>query len=147
MPLRFSYGNLPFEEVRAFLMETDEEFPTPLSTHVDIDSYARKLSDFSDFAVCRDGQDIVGMISCYTNQPPLGYISNVCVKKPYQAQKVFSKLFHLLRRNAKELGISYLRLEVDADNENARRIYEHYGFRTLEARPDSRKLLMELNLG
>ena len=147
MPFRFSYGDLSFGEVRTFLLETDAEFPTPLSAHVDIDSYAWKLSEFSDFAVCRDGEDIVGMISCYTNQPPLGYISNACVKKQYQARKVFSKLFRLLLTNAKERGASCLRLEVDADNENARRIYEHYGFRTLEARPESRKLLMELNLG
>ncbi len=146
MPLRFSYGDLPFEEVRTFLLETDAEFPTPLSAHVDIDSYAKKLAEFSDFAICRDGEDIVGMISCYTNQPPLGYISNVCVKKQYQARKVFSKLFRLLLTNAKELGASCLRLEVDVDNDNARQIYEHYGFRILEARPDSRKLIMELNL-
>lgn len=147
MPLRFIYGNLSFEEVRTFLLETDDEFPTPLSAHVDIDSYARKLSEFSDFAVCWDGEDIVGMISCYTNRPPLGYISNVCVKKKYQAQKVFSRLLHLLRTNAKERGISHLQLEVDVENGNARQIYEHYGFRVLEIRPDSRKSLMELILG
>ena len=146
MPLLFSYGKLPVEEVRTFLWETDGEFPTPLSAHVDIDSYAGKLSEFSDFAVCRDGEDMVGMISCYTNQPPLGYISNVCVKKPYQARKVFSRLLQLLRTNVKEPGISRLRLEVDVDNDKARRIYGHYGFRILETRPDSRKVLMELDL-
>jgi ribosomal protein S18 acetylase RimI-like enzyme len=146
MPLRFSYGKLTFEEVREFLLETDNEFPTPLSAHVDIDAYAKKLSEFSDFSICRDGDSIVGMISCYTNRPPIGYISNACIKKQYQAQKVFSKLFHQLVNNAKDRGILRIQLEVDTDNDYARRIYEHYGFRELSISPETCKSLMELEL-
>ena len=43
-------------------METDGDFLTPLSTHINIDVYAKKLSEFSDFAFCRDNESIVGMI-------------------------------------------------------------------------------------
>lgn len=147
MTLLFSYGNLSYEEVRQFLLETDNEFPTPLSEHVDIDAYARKLSLFSDFAVCRDQDHIIGMISCYTNRPPLGYISNVCVKKQYQRRKVFSRLFCHLLTNMKDREITRLLLEVAADNDNAHSVYEHIGFRELEIRSDTGKSLMELNLG
>lgn len=143
MPLLYTYGPLPFEEVRTFLLETNDEFLTPLSAHVDIDAYAKKLSDFSDFAICRDGESIIGMISCYTNRPPVGYISNVCVKRQYQGQRVFSRLFHLLIAHLKERDINCLRLEVNVENDDARRIYEHYGFREIEFRPDSHKSLME----
>lgn len=146
MALRYSCGKLSFQEVRTFLLETDKEFPTPLSSRVDIDVYARKLSEFSDFSLCWDGNSIVGMISCYMNRPPLGYISNACVKKQYQANKVFSKLFHQLLTQAKERGILRFQLEVDAENDNARRVYEHYGFREVEISPDSGKQRMELVL-
>lgn len=146
MSLSYTYGRLPFEKVRTFLQETDNEFPTPLSVRVDIDAYAKKLSEFSEFSLCRDGESIVGMISCYTNRPPLGYMTHACVKKQYQARKVFSKLFQQLRDNAKERGILRFQLEVDADNSHARRIYEHYGFRDVEFRPETRKSLMELEL-
>lgn len=146
MALRFSYGKLTFEEVRQFLQETDKEFPTPLSARVGIDAYAKKLSEFSDFSICCDGESIVGMICCYTNQPPIGYMSNACIKSEYQAQKVFSRLFHQLLINAKERGILRFQLEVDANNYNARRIYEHYGFRELSINPETRKSLMELEL-
>ena len=146
MSLSYTYGRLPFEEVRTFLQEMDNEFPTPLSVRVDIDAYAKKLSEFSEFSLCRDGESIVGMISCYTNRPPLGYMTHACVKKQYQARKVFSKLFQQLRDNAKERGILRFQLEVDADNSHARRIYEHYGFREVEFRPETRKSLMELEL-
>lgn len=146
MSLLYTYGRLSFEEVRAFLLETDDEFPTPLSARVNIDAYAKKLAEFSEFSFCRDGESIIGMISCYTNRPPLGYMTHACVKKQYQARKVFSKLFQQLRDNAKERGILRFQLEVDADNSNARRIYEHYGFRDVEFRPETRKSLMELEL-
>ena len=146
MSLLYTYGRLSFEKVRAFLLETDDEFPTPLSARVDINSYAKKLSEFSEFSLCQDGESIVGMISCYTNRPPLGYMTHACVKKQYQARKVFSKLFQQLRDNAKERGILRFQLEVDADNSHARRIYEHYGFREVEYRPETHKSLMELEL-
>jgi ribosomal protein S18 acetylase RimI-like enzyme len=51
-----------------------------------------------------------------------------------------------LRDNAKECGILRFQLEVDADNSHARRIYEHYGLREVEYRPETRKSLMELEL-
>ena len=146
MPLQFSYEKLSYEEVRMFLIETNDEFLTPLSMSVDIDEYAKKLSEFSDFSICRDSGSIIGMISCYTNQPPVGYISNVCVKSLYQGQKVFSILFHHLLPNLKGLGIHRIRLEVDFENENAHSIYRHFGFRVVEARPESQRFLMEMEV-
>lgn len=143
MPLKFSYGKLTFEEVREFLLETDKEFPTPLSTHVDIDVYAKKLSDFSDFSICRDGDDIVGMISCYTNRPPIGYISNVCIKSSYQGQRIFSVLFHKLVDQVKEHGITLIRLEVDKNNTKAKDVYLHCGFIVVAC---GNKLILDLKL-
>lgn len=143
MPLLYTYGRLSFDEVRAFLLETDNEFPTPLSTSVNIDAYAKKLSDFSDFALCRDGQTIIGMISCYTNRPPMGYISNVCVKKGYQRKGVFRRLFGLLTERIADKEIKTLRLEVDNDNPIALKAYLDSGFLVKEIREGSPKVLME----
>ena len=140
----FSYGKLSFEEVRRFLMETDQEFLTPLSTHINIDAYAKKLSLYSDFSICRDDKSIVGMISCYTNQPPMGYISNVCVKKQYQDQRVFSRLYRTLLHQVELRGISIIRLEVDSRNEKAQSVYRHFGFNSLETDAVSGKILMEV---
>lgn len=146
MALEFLYGRLSFEEVMNFLQETDFEYPIPLSTRVNIEDYAKKLSDLSDFSICKDGNVIVGMISCYTNQPPLGYISNVCIKKDYQGKKLFSVLFQLLLNNIKDKGIHILRLMVDFNNLNAQTIYLHFGFLPVEKNSYSRKLLMELKI-
>lgn len=143
MSLLFSYGKLTFEEVRQFLQETDNEFPTPLSARVDIDAYAKKLSEFSDFSICRDGESIVGMISCYTNRPPIGYISNVCIMSAYQGLRVFSELFHRLVDKVKGNGIKIIRLEVDSNNTKAKDVYIHCGFSVVAC---DNKCILELNL-
>lgn len=144
--LRFGYSSLSFEEVYSFLLETDAEFLAPLSLRVNLKSYARKLSEYSDFSLCYEEDQLVGMISCYTNQPPIGYISNVCVKKQYQGRGVFSTMFQGLLYNMESRGIHILRLEVDCQNDIAYGIYRHVGFQELEYRSDTDKVLMELVL-
>ena len=146
-PLLFSFSTLPYQEVRDFLLETNNEFPTPLSESVDINEYAAKLSKLSVFSLCRipDGE-IIGMISCYINRPPVGYISNACVKSSYQGKGIFTSLFSLLKEKASDQAISSLRLEVEESNQKALDIYLHLGFTVLERRECTHKLLLGLNI-
>lgn len=126
--MKYSFSKLSFEQVHKFLIETDNEFATPLSSKVNIEEYAKKLSDFSHFAYCTDDDNIIGMISCYVNNPPLGYISNVCVKSEYQNMGIFSSMFSTLIDSLKQLGIKILKLEVDNDNTKAQKVYLKKGF-------------------
>lgn len=126
--MKYSFSKLSFEQVHKFLMETDNEFATPLSSKVNVEEYAKKLSKFSHFAYCTDDDNIIGMISCYANNPPLGYISNVCVKSEYQNSGVFSSMFNTLIKSLKDLGIKTLRLEVDNNNTKAQEVYLRKGF-------------------
>lgn len=144
MSLQYTYCKLSFEETRAFLLETNTEYPTPLSSKVDIESYAKKLSEYSDFSICMNEKGIIGMISCYTNRPPIGFISNVCVMDKFQGKGVFSHMFKNLISHVKDLGIRTLRLEVDINNERAQSIYIRHGFNMVETNINSSKLLMEL---
>lgn len=86
------------------------------------------------------------MISCYTNQPPVGYISNACVKKDYQGAGVFSELLHMLISKVKENDVSALRLEVDDTSDIAQEIYFHLGFVIIQSRADLGKILLELKI-
>lgn len=140
--MEFRFGDLTFEQVLAFLLDTDKEFQHPLSEKVNLEEYARKLSLCSSFSYCIGQDEIIGMISCYTNQPPEGYISNVCVKSAYQGQGVFSKLLDELIEKTSTLGIKRLKLEVNDDNENAIRIYEKRGFHTVEKASQFSKYMM-----
>ena len=122
------FGDLEVEQVLAFLYETDKEFQRPLSEKVNLEEYARKLSQYSSFSYCIEQDEIIGMISCYTNRPPEGYISNVCVKSNYQGLGVFDKMFNVLVERLHVLGINKLKLEVDDDNVDAQLVYLKKGF-------------------
>ena len=126
--MNIKFGCLDFDKVLKFLIDTDNEFQSPLSTKVNLEEYARKLSAFSSFAYCEEDGDIAGMISCYTNSPPSGYISNVCIKKKHQGKGLFSQMFSVLLQNCKSIGIGVIRLEVNNDNISAQNIYRHTGF-------------------
>ena len=60
------------EEIRDFFYQTDSVFDIPISQRVNIDDYTLKLFNYSSFYVCYNDEEIVGMISCYINQPPIG---------------------------------------------------------------------------
>lgn len=127
--MKYLFSKLSFEQVYKFLCETDKVFATPLSSKVNIDDYAKKLSDFSHFVYCTNDDDhIIGMISCYINNPPVGYISNVCVKSEYQNKGVFSLMFSTLVDSLKKLQINILKLEVDDNNSIAQDVYSRKGF-------------------
>ena len=143
--MKCSFSKLSFEQVRQFLWETDNEFSTPLSSKVNIDDYAKKLSDFSHFAYCVDGDQIIGMISCYTNNPPVGYISNVCVKSEYQNKGIFSVMFSILIDSLKDLEIKILKLEVDDNNAKAQDVYLRKGF-SVSSKASEHSKYMELQI-
>ncbi len=126
--MEFNIGKLPFNEVRTFLFETDKEFQTPLSSKLNIDEYAFKLSHYSEFSYCNDESIIVGMISCYMNRPPNAYISNVCVRSHYQNQGIFKQMFNNLVDALKSRGFTTIRLEVSDDNVIAQKAYTNMGF-------------------
>lgn len=126
--MEFNIGTLPFDEVRTFLIETDKEFQTPLSSKLNIEEYAFKLAHHSEFSYCHDESEIVGMISCYMNRPPYAYISNVCVRSNYRNRGIFKQLFNNLVDTLKTRGFTTIRLEVSDDNVIARKAYANMGF-------------------
>lgn len=133
--IKYYFGKLSVSKVLDFLIQTDCEFPYPLSSRVNINKYAIKLSDFSHFSYCMDDGIIVGMISCYINNPPMGFISNVCVKSKYQGLGIFSKMLEVLIQSVQDFGICYLRLEVD-NNNIAQQVYLRKKFVMKEAASD-----------
>ena len=124
----FRFGKLGFGQVLLFLLETDKEFQHPLSEKVNLEEYACKLSQYSCFSYCIEQGEMIGMISCYTNRPPEGYISNVCVKSKYRGQGVFGNMLERLLKEVAVVGVDKIRLEVDEDNVNAQKVYMKKGF-------------------
>lgn len=116
------------EAIRDFFYRADKDFDIPISHRVTIEEYTFKLYSYSNFYVCYDSDEIIGMICCYMNRPPEAYISYVCVSSKYQGQGVFSSLFEMLERECVCSSISKIKLEVNIDNLRAMRAYEKKGF-------------------
>jgi ribosomal protein S18 acetylase RimI-like enzyme len=56
----------------------------------------------------------------------------LCVAEDTRVQGVGTRLISLTRQKALDAGFKLLSLVVFADNTNARRLYEHYGFEVVE---------------
>jgi len=64
------------------------------------------------------------------------YVSNVAVRPEFRGQGIGSLLLERARAEAAEAGAAWIVLDVETDNEGARRLYERLGFsRRSETRP------------
>lgn len=135
--LEYSIQLPEFQEILDFLKRSDDEFDKPLSSKLDLDAYACKLWENSAVVTCRDNGVIVGMLNCYVNRPPLGFISNVCVLGAYQGKGAFTKMFSMLCRHCWSQGVEMIALEVNKGNEKALKAYLEIGFVISEDRGGS----------
>ena len=65
-----------------------------------------------------------------------GYVGNVAVAKPYRRLGVGTALTEAMLRQAWDMGLSFLTLEVRQSNQAATGLYERCGFRTVGVRKD-----------
>ena len=142
--LEYSIQTPEFQELLDFLKRSDVEFDSPLSAKVDLEEYAAKLWEHSTVVTCRDNGVIIGMINCYTNRPPRGFISNVCVLSGYQGKGVFAKMFSLLCRECCSIGVEEIVLEVNKTNDKALVAYSKIGFTECEDSADSLYMIYEI---
>lgn len=140
----FSTLTPSYEQILAFLECSDNEFDKPLTSNLNIEDYARKLSENSLCVTCWCGESIVGMLNCYINRPPDGYISNVCVLGYYQGQGIFNEMFSLLCDECRIAGVEEIVLQVNKGNEKARKAYSKVGFVEKEDKGDSLYLIYRL---
>ena len=126
--LEYSHRTPGFEELYSFLRLSDKEFDIPLSDKLDLEVYARKLWENSTCITCREDGVIVGMLNCYTNRPPQGYISNVCILGDYQGKGIFVQMFSELCSVCHSRGITEILLQVNKGNHKAIKSYSKLGF-------------------
>lgn len=82
--------------------------------------------------VC-DGQNagFVGFSPRYEGREEL-FLSKVYLLPEFRGCGAVGKAFELVEREARREGLRKIRLTVNKGNEHAVKVYEHYGFRTVE---------------
>ena len=126
-----------------FLQRVDNDFPTPLSARVNLEEYARKLTDHGFVSVTIKQGVIVGMVAMYCNdtENSYAYIPLVAVDSQYRGQKISKSLMDCAIAYARLNGFKTLGLHTE--NPVALRLYESLGFVVIE---DGHRKYLELDL-
>lgn len=138
---------LPYEFVYETLRNMSCLFTPPLSESLDIEAYAKKMSDKAEFVVCIEEDELLGFTAYYLNSEKHQiYITLICVDSGHQAHGIGGKMLgHIEARvQADDKLFSTIALEVNKQNGKAYRFYQNQGFNEQEDRGE--KLLMVKNI-
>lgn len=91
--------------------------------------YSSKLAQNAEFCVARnEGNEIIGVVAFYCNQPPVAYISHACIDSMYRGKKIIAKMLNCVQQYVADKDFDFLRVEVLNDNYHAIKAYENFGF-------------------
>ena len=136
---------LPFAEVLLLLHECDNSFDPPLSSHIDLEAYAKRLSDNAFFVLVKDDDGkVVAFTAYYLNQEgAFAFIPEIWVADSCQRMGMGHKMIGYMIQLVPEY-VRCIRLEVRKNNEKAYRFYQKEGF--LIAEDKGAKVLLEKTL-
>lgn len=122
-------------DIRAHLLRADAAFKPALSSRVDIRSYAQKLHDRAVRFEGWLGEEMVGLVASYCNQPNGGkaFVTCVSVWPECQGQGIAGRLMRQCIEHLRVLGFGHVELEVDKRSLPAIALYQKLGFNTLRS--------------
>ena len=114
-------------------------FPHLTEKISNLQEYANKLAEYSNFYVLKIEGEVAGMVSFYSNDRITfkGYISLIGVHSRYQKMGLGKRLIQETAEKMMADQMRYMRIEVDRDNVNAQKFYAHLGFAKAEDKADS----------
>lgn len=120
-------------EITAHLIGADAGFEPTLSSRVDIPAYAQKLHDSAVRFEAWLGEELVGLVASYCNQPDGGkaFVTSVSVWPESQGQGIAGRLMQQCIEHVRILGFGQMELEVDQRSLPAVALYQKLGFNTL----------------
>ena len=131
--------NFTEADVLSFLMEIDKDYYPPISTKVDLESYAHKIHLHAEIIViCERGADSIGgLIAFYSNQRngPFSYIPVIGVLKNLRGRGYGKHLLAACFKRLKEKRISLLKMQTWGSNP-ALKFYKSLGFDEISRVPD-----------
>ena len=118
------------QEVTSHLLLVDGDFLPPLSSRVNIQSYAQKIMDSATRFEAWCGDNMIGLVAAYLNdqQSHIGYLTNVSLLREWTGKGLAGRLLDKCFSHAKAAGIQQICLEVAGDNVPAMSLYKKRGF-------------------
>lgn len=117
-------------EALAILKEFDQYFQPCLSSRLNIEEFAGKLSQNAEWILCNDNNSIVGYIAYYSNNDMgMYYMTSYC--EAPSNHKYLEKMITQLIDNA-PAAIKEIRFRCRKDNRYDIDFYKQYGFESTE---------------
>jgi len=145
--IAYSVNRSSAAEITAHLLRADAFFEPVLSSRVGIQAYAEKLHDRAVRFEAWLGEELVGLVASYCNQPDGGkaFVTSVSVWPECQGQGIAGQLMRQCIEYVRGLGFGLMQLEVDKRSLPAVALYQKLGFNTLHSSGPT--LAMGMTLG
>ncbi len=129
-------------EITAHLFRVEASFDPTLSSRVDIRAYAQKLHDRAVRFEAWMGEELVGLVASYCNQPDesKAFVTSVSVWPEFQGQGIAGRLMRQCIEHMRGLEVGRIELEVNKLSLLAIALYQKLGFNVL--RENSSTLIM-----
>ncbi len=131
------------KRILQFLREVDEYFIPSLSSRVNIDEYAIKLSLNAHTLFLKQGLNDVASASVYCNKRD-AYLSSIAVKKEFFHQGLGSRLMQETMDHCRREKCRCLRLQVFNNNEKSIDFYTRCGLMIEKNSADFTYMMTEL---
>lgn len=130
MIIEYTTNTAREEDIVSHLRECNGHFTPVLSSRVDLNHFAGKISEKAVTLEAWAAGRLVGLLSAYFNDTVhrTGYINNVSVVKEYRGKGVATELLNRCIRHATERGFEKITLEVSKTSSGAMRLYRKTGF-------------------
>ena len=107
-----------YHEFLTFLEDTDDLIDPHISTRVNLEDYAKKVTRFATMFVAKKGEEWIGVEAVYFNEyPEFSFSTYLCIKEKYQSNSnVGMDLMLMQRRFLKEHHTKGLRFDIRKSN-------------------------------
>lgn len=124
------------KEIQKFLEKINDDVFPVLSSRVDLNFYAEKIARFAECLVIKKNGEIEALSAFYCNdlENKTSYLTLIAVGASLRNQGIATKLLDETIQRAKSKGMKRLILETNEKNQPAIKLYQKYGFKTLETK-------------
>ena len=121
------------KELLLHLEKCDALFIPNLSTTVNLNQYALKITSNAITFEAWDHEQLVAVVAAYFNNiiSKTGFITNVSIVKEHSNRGIASELLSMAKTYASENGFHKINLKVHPKNTNALKFYLKNEFKTL----------------
>jgi 2-polyprenyl-3-methyl-5-hydroxy-6-metoxy-1,4-benzoquinol methylase/GNAT superfamily N-acetyltransferase len=128
----FKLNNASESDILQFFIRCDADFVPPLSSRVELNRYAIKVTHSSTRFEAWFADELIGLVSLYCNdfQSRVAYITSVSVQKDFTRIGIAEKLLQHSIEYSKSMQMHQICLEVTEEHLIAKRLYGRLGFIT-----------------